>query len=207
MWNCHSRAPPATPELMLALAGVLVQWKWPEVAYMCLVGFSTFLRTGEMFRIRRENVHLPPGPGQPAIIFLEDTKTGLRKQMTWEKVLVKEQLAFRLCHKKSPPQHLLSLSVCTFRKLWKDVVHHLGLQNLHLQPYSIRRGGATSAYKRGMTFEELMQIGRWANVSTARIYLDESLQELGTLQIPLASRTLIRRAQQAFLRCKPVRGA
>ena len=205
------RATPATPELMLAIAGIFLQWRWQDVAYMCLVGFSTFLRTGEMFRIRREHVHLPASPQQHAIIFLEDTKTGARKQMAWEKVLVKEKLALdclkALCRGKAPPERLLSLNVCTFRKLWKDVVQHLGLQGLHLQPYSIRRGGATSAYRRGMTFEELMQTGRWANVSTARIYLDESLQELGTLQIPVSSRTLIQRAQQTFLRCKPGRNA
>ena len=205
------RATPATPELMLAIAGIFLQWRWPEVAHMILVGFSTFLRTGEMFKIRREHVHLPVAAHQHAVIFLEDTKTGLRKQMTWEKVVVKEQLALdclkALCKHKPPPARLLTLSIFTFRKMWKEVVSHLGLQKLNLLPYSIRRGGATSAYRRGMSFEELMQTGRWANVSTARIYLDESLQELGTLQIPRTSRPILQRAQQTFLRCKPGRDA
>ena len=34
----------------------------------------------------------------------------------------------------------------------KNIVQHLGLEQFHYLPYSLRRGGATSAYKSGATF-------------------------------------------------------
>eukprot|EP00434_Breviolum_minutum_P029248 symbB.v1.2.025870.t1/scaffold2543.1/size76562/2 len=169
-WNkieMPSRAVPMTPELLLSFAGILHQWKWESVGFLIVVGFSCFLRTGEMFRLRREHAHLPVRAGQPAILFLEDTKTetGQRKQMAWEKVLVKGQVAVdclkALCAKKTPREFLADISIYQFRKLWKDVVKYFKLDHLAIQPYSIRRGGATSSYKRGMTFEELLAQGRW----------------------------------------------
>lgn len=35
----------------------------------------------------------------------------------------------------------------------------------------------------GMRFEELASRGRWSHVSTARIYLDEGLQELASVEL------------------------
>lgn len=213
-WNkieMPSRAVPMTPELLLSFAGILHQWKWESISFLIVVGFSCFLRAGEMFRLRREHAHLPVRAGQPAILFLEDTKTGQRKQMAWEKVLVKEQVAVdclkALCARKTPREFLADISIYQFRKLWKDVVKYFKLDQLAIQPYSIRRGGATSSYKRGMTFEELLAQGRWSNLATARIYLDEALQELGTLQLPSSSSQSLYLARQHFLRCKPGRSA
>ena len=136
-----------------------------------------------------------------------DTKTGQRKQLAWEKVLVKERLAQEclkaLCAGKAPKELLAPISIYQFRRLWKEVVAHFKLSHLAIQPYSIRRGGATSSYKRGMTFEELLSQGRWSNLATARIYLDEALQELGTLQISSSSSRMLLQARQHFLRGKP----
>ena len=44
-------------------------------------------------------------------------------------------------------------------------------------PYSLRRGGATSAFRFGVSFDQLLVRGRWSNQKTARIYLDEALQQ------------------------------
>ena len=178
-----------------------------------IVGYSAFLRTGEMFRIRVEDVVLPRTHRQAAVIFLQDTKTSQRqqKQMQWEKVLIKEKLALdalsQLCFRRGRKELLMDITVHQFRKLWADAVSHFRLQDHKIQPYSIRRGGATSAYKLGATFEELMQQGRWANVATARIYLDEAIQELNTLSLSRASQQLLRQASQYLVNCKPDRDA
>ena len=213
-WNrieSPARAVPLTPEMALAFAGLLLKWGWKDISFMVLVGFSCFLRTGEMFRIRRQHVHLPQQKGQPAIVFLEDTKTGQRKQVAWEKVLVKEAIALdclrSLCDRKAGRDLLVTTSIYQFRRVWKDMVAHFQLGHLAIQPYSIRRGGATSSYKRGTSFEELLTQGRWSNLATCRIYLDEALQELGTLSIPPSSARALLLARQHFICCKPGRGA
>ena len=207
------RATPISPEILLGFSGLFQQWKYTRVAQMLLVGYSAFLRTGEMFRVRVEDVVLPRGSHQAAVIFLQDTKTSQRhqKQMQWEKVLIKEQLALealrQLCRQRGRKEFLMDVTVHQFRKLWAEAVSYFQLQNQKIQPYSIRRGGATSAYRLGTTFEELMQQGRWANVATARIYLDEAIQELNTLSLSSTSRRLLRQASRPFVRCKPERDA
>lgn len=207
------RATPISPEILLGFSGLFQKWKYSRVAQMLLVGYSAFLRTGEMFRVRVEDVVLPRTAHQAAVIFLQDTKTSQRhqKQMQWEKVLIKEKLALdalrQLCRQRGRKEFLMDVTVHQFRKLWAEAVSYFQLQNQKIQPYSIRRGGATSAYRLGTTFEELMQQGRWANVATARIYLDEAIQELNTLSLSSTSRRLLRQASRPFVSCKPDRDA
>ena len=208
-WNkieMPARVVPISAEVLLAIAGVFQKWQWRRLSLMLVVAYSTFLRTGEIFRIRRENVVLGHH-GHPAVIFLQDTKTAQRKQILWEKVLVKEPLALlcleALCEDWPKPQLLIQESIFQFRKIWKDSIEALQLTQWKILPYSIRRGGATSAYKRGMSFEELMQQGRWSNVATARIYLDEGLQEMQSFSLKPPTRALIQQAISVFHRCKP----
>ena len=124
---------------------------------------STFLRTGEIFCIRRENVVFG-SPGQEAIIFLQDAGTAQRKQILWKKVVVKEPLALscleELCYNWPNPQLLVQESFFQFRKM-----DALQLSQWKILLYSIRRGGATSADRRGMRFEEFMRQGRRSNVA------------------------------------------
>ena len=205
------RAVPIGPDILLGLAGLFYRWQWPRMGHMLVVGYTAYLRTGEMFRIRREHVVLPHTRAGTAIIFLQDTKTSQRKQLTWEKVIIKEQQALAclhcLCEGRRGPDFLVDMSIFQFRKLWKDGVKALALEDQKIQPYSIRRGGATSAYRLGATFESLMQQGRWANVATARIYLDEAIQEYQTLTLSSISRQRLRNALASFNRCKPGWGA
>ena len=78
------------------------------------------------------------------------------------------------------------------------MVSHLGLQKFHYLPYSLRRGGATSAYREGATFDQLLIKGRWQNISTARQYVDQALQELSSLQLPPEASVKIRAAKLCF---------
>ena len=203
------RATPISPDILIAFSGLFLQWKYPRVAQMLLVSYSAFLRTGEMFRVRVEDVVLPKTSQQFGVIFLQDTKSTHRnqKQTQWEKVVIKEKLALcalsQLCAGQNRKAFLMDITVHHFRKLWGQAVSHFQLQTHRIQPYSIRRGGATSAYRLGATFEELMQQGRWANVATARIYLDEAVQELNTLSLSKTSQQLLRQASQVLLRRKP----
>eukprot|EP00438_Fugacium_kawagutii_P006301 Skav233309 [mRNA] locus=scaffold4193:93959:94747:+ [translate_table: standard] len=196
------RATPLDGSMLLAFCGVLLEWQWRSLALISIVGFCGFLRTGEMFHIRRKHVVLPVKQGQGAVIFLDDTKTAQRNHLMWEKIFIEEQVGIQalraLCHGLSPADHLVAESVQKFRQLWKLVVAHLGLTSFHYLPYSLRRGGATSAYRNGATFDQLMEKGRWKHIQTARLYLDQGLQEAASLTIPAASRPKIRAAQQVF---------
>lgn len=127
-WNkieMPARVVPISAEVLLAIAGVFQKWQWRRLSLMLVVAYSTFLRTGEIFRIRCENVVFGQH-GHPAVIFLQDTKTAQRKQILWEKVLVKEPLALlcleELCQGWPKPQLLIQESIFQFRKIWKESI-------------------------------------------------------------------------------------
>ena len=172
-------------------------WRLVEMA-MAAAGF----RTGEMIQLVRKDVILPKHKGQSAIIFLHDTKTAKRNILTSEKVLISEQSGIdclrALCQRRKSDEKLVDFSPAAFRALWKAVVIHLGLESFNYLPYSLRRGGATSAYAQGMKFDQLLTKGRWKHVSTARIYLDQALQEYTALVPPPAVSRRVRAASRRF---------
>ena len=92
---------------------------------MIMVAFSTFLRTGEMFRLRMRHVVGQPS-SRSAVLFLEDTKTSQREMIQWEKVIVEEKVALDclhyLCNQASPNDLLVGMPVQGFRKIWSEAV-------------------------------------------------------------------------------------
>ena len=63
-WTKHelpTRAVPLDPTTVLSLAGLFWFWKEPRLAAGILVAFDFFLRTGELFLIRRQDVEFFPG--------------------------------------------------------------------------------------------------------------------------------------------------
>ena len=209
LWNKLEqprRATPLDPKLLLGFAGVFLRWQWDDLAHLVVVGFCGLLRTGEMFQLRRQDVVLPRYGHQSAILFLHDTKTAQRNLLTQEKVLITEEMGIYslrcLCKGKAPGDLLVETTAPRFRTLWKEVVQALKLEGLNYLPYSLRRGAATSAYREGMGFDQLLAKGRWQHIATARLYLDQSLQELAALTIPMAAEPLIRAARTFFLAAK-----
>ena len=59
----------------------------------------------------------------------------------------------------------------------------LSLQSLGFRPYSLRRGGATHGW---LTFADLPRTvmrGRWANLKTAKIYINDGWQQIVNMQL------------------------
>ena len=179
------KAYPMRPDMLLAFAGVLIHWNQPKIAHLIVVGYSLFLRTGELLALQATDVHF--SSHGPPVIFIQGPKGSHHSVHNVEKLVVHEQSAVAslryLCHQKAAGA-LCPIAPYKFRELWRDVVNFLGLSQLHLLPYALRRGGATSAFKNGARLDSLLVRGRWKNVSTARTYLDEALMELGQSQIP-----------------------
>ena len=200
------RATPIDPKLLLAFAGIFLKWQWDGLAHLIIVGFCGMLRTGEMFQLRRQDVVLPRYAHQPAILFLHDTKTAQRNMLLQEKVIISEEMGIKslqyLCKGKRASEALVEETAPQFRSVWKEVVKHLKLEKLNYLPYSLRRGAATSAYREGMGFDQLLAKGRWQHIPTARLYLDQALQELAAITLPAESEPLIRAARRSFLSAK-----
>ena len=194
-WSKHelpTRAVPLDPATALSFAGLFWCWKEFRLAAGIVVAFDLFLRTGELFLLRRSDIEFF---GNSASIQLSDTKSShhqfhSQRLLAWDTICV--QALRLLCQGLAPGDKLIPQSAVKFRSLWHRAVPFFELTDWYIQPYSLRRGGATSAFRRGTSFEQLLLRGRWTHQRTARIYLDEALQQSSLLQFhPSASRKLL----------------
>ena len=192
-WTKHelpTRAVPLDARSATAFAGLFWFWGEHRLAAGILVAFDFFLRTGELFTLQRSQVEFFP---RQASIQLQQTKSSAlrlhsERLLAWDKTAV-VALHF-LCRNLLPGDFLLPTSAVRFRSLWHRAVSFFLLQDFYIQPYSLRRGGATSAFRLGATFDQLLVRGRWSNQKTARIYIDEALQQSAHLHF--SSSTLAR---------------
>ena len=196
VWNqveIPIRATPLDPDTLLAFAGLAFKWRQPIFGHLIILGFTLFLRTGEILQLSPADVTLGP---QGGVVFISSSKGNKRNFLPLERLEVTEQIAVRslraLMASMKTSTTFWTSSRYAFMKLWDDIVAHFGLQGLNYKPYSLRRGGASTAYKNGATLDQLVSKGRWQQVATARIYLDTGLQALTQLQIPPSSRPLLR---------------
>eukprot|EP00438_Fugacium_kawagutii_P014672 Skav232093 [mRNA] locus=scaffold2353:79110:79919:+ [translate_table: standard] len=202
VWNqleVPQRATPLTPELLFSFSGQAFLWKQFELGWLLVVGFTLFLRTGELLSLRVKDVILHRAGG---VIYLAPSKGAKRMLLPLERVEVEEQItvqALRALLKGKQPNDLLwPHSHQTFMRYWHDLVASLKLNDLQFFPYSLRRGGASSAYRRGATLDSLVTTGRWQHVATARLYLDTALQSLVSMTLPTAARPFLHRAELHF---------
>ena len=206
-WNhleLPCRATPFSPDLALAMAGQAFQWKQPRMGWLLVLGFSLFLRTGEILQLKVKDISFPSNGSKDApVVYLSSTKTTKKNLLPLEAVVVEEEISVKalqqLCKGLQPGDTLSQVSSQSFRKLFHRLLEALGLTSLGFAPYSLRRGGATSAFRAGASLDVLVTKGRWQNVSTARIYLDESAQALAALKIPRPSMLRCTKAKQYFV--------
>ncbi len=189
---------PLDAATVLSFVGLFWIWDEKALAAGLLVAFDFFLRTGELFTLRRQHVEFF---GSQASLQLTHTKS-TTYQIHSERLLAWDNLAVGalrfLAHRKTPPDFLVPTSAARFRVLWHRAVKFFGLTDFFIQPYSLRRGGATSAFRAGVHFDALLLRGRWTHQRTARIYLDEALQQSSLLSFSTSSQTKFAWARQQF---------
>lgn len=203
VWNqveLPLRATPLSPELMMAFAGQATSYREYTFAHLVVVGFALFLRTGELLALSGADVTMGRSS---AVIFIPSSKGAKRKFLPVERLELTEASALRSLryllkeHPRNTPFWAKSRN--EFMVIWHQIVGDLRLDDFHFRPYSLRRGGATSAFKAGVSLDRLLELGRWQHASTARIYLDSGLQALTSLALPRPAQKLISSAVDVFL--------
>ena len=96
---------------------------------------------------------------------------------------------FRCFQKHLPPgaqngHYIYMRSMKSFYDLFEAGLAWLAVQNYGLKPYSIRRGGATSFYRRTRRMDETLERGRWASYRVARIYVNDGLAKELEMNFP-----------------------
>ena len=80
-----------------------------------------------------------------------------------------------LPHDTHPDHYLFAGTQHAFYKLFKDGLKWLGVSEHGFQVYSVRRGGATSFFRKTRNMEATLDRGRWSSARVARIYVNDGL--------------------------------
>jgi hypothetical protein len=181
------RAAPLPQSVAIAMAGLAWRHKHFDMSALLLLGFDAFLRTGELFSIKR--CHVSVGTSSQGLVALPLTKSG-RRQGAQEMVTVSDKLTNRVlaavCRGLAPDALVLQRSPASFRTLFSRYLQELGLSRFQFRPYSLRRGGATAFFLREQDVPRTLLRGRWCDLRTARIYITEGAALLAQLQLSAA---------------------
>ena len=114
-------------------------------------------------------------------LMLRGTKVGQRLSIT-ELVTVHDVFLARCCRAISRSrrphwQRLANMNDYRFRQLWAQSL--VALQKpLKFLPYGLRRGGATAWFNSCGSFDVVSDRGRWRNVKTTRVYVQNAMMDL-----------------------------
>ena len=95
-------------------------------------------------------------------------------------------------------QVVLSLTETQFRAAFSASVKSLGYNPEVARPYSLRRGGATALFRKGQTFTQIAEHGRWASESSCREYINDAAAELSLMHLSQAERKKAKLLSQRF---------
>eukprot|EP00435_Cladocopium_sp_Y103_P021060 s3166_g5.t1 len=207
-WRLHSawgraelpcRAPPFTPLLLYAVAQSAVNHDWTDLAVLLILGFHTFARAGELFQAKAGDFLLGPRSGTWTLPL---SKGGQRQGVT-ESILLTDPFVIALLRNflrfHSPGDPLSKVSGGTQRKRLNDLL--LGLHiSFPFRWYSVRRGGATHAYRTTNNLAAICVKGRWNSLKTARIYISDAVAQLTELQL---SDSKMRSLRRLAVICRP----
>ena len=180
-----ARAPPCPEHVVHAMAGWAFFKGWYAFGVSLMLGFYSMLRTGELHGLRSS--HLLCGRHDKQIVISLGLTKGGKRHGAAESVILGFEPAVSLVKRwKSlvDPVTPLVKSTAKWRKLFNECLDALNLTTFKFRPYSLRRGGATYWFSKHQSLDRLLVQGRWASQKTARIYINEGLSMLTSMQLP-----------------------
>ena len=181
------RAPPISAVIVRAFVSLLLDNELVAGAFLVALAFHAYLRTGEALGLQFSDLQVN---GSTGVVTIRGGKSGLRNNMDEAiaiydgGVLQLARLAKLLPHAQEPRSKVWNQSASAFRKMFQRCIVHFELQKLELKPYSLRRGGATHDYMRQGILEPILLRGRWHSLQVARLYIEDGLAQVPSLQLP-----------------------
>lgn len=157
--------PPFSLEVMSAVAFELALAGHWRAAAQTVVAFHSLLRISEMAALRVGDIGLPGDRHMGnstlltgALIRLLTTKTGREQSVTLTDESAIAML--RLCTAGGLPDSIVFHPAPQYRKLLAGACNALRLRERYV-PHSLRHGGATYLFMRGVEVARIQQHGRW----------------------------------------------
>jgi integrase len=161
-----------TWELCCALSCAMAVSRRPYHAMATLLAFDCYLRISEFTNLRVRDIALPGDHrlGQAHTgyaISLPTTKTGKNQ---WVAVQNKQigQLLHRFINGRPPDAFVFGFTPASYRTLFTTTCVRLSLAHVGYTPHSLRHGGASTDFLRGVGIEDIMVRGRWQANKSAR---------------------------------------
>ena len=174
-----TRAHPMPEFMVLGMAMHALQAGDVHLCASLLIGFFVCLRTGEIVNITFSQC-IADSAGH-LVLYLGQCKSGKRRGEEEYAIIDHAPVCSLLgifCANRNPLDKVCGGEEYMWRRKFDRYLHNLGLSHLFLRPYSLRRGGATAALRRGHTIAQICSRGRWGNEKTARIYIQEAVSLL-----------------------------
>ena len=174
--NPPVRAPPFDGNMLAALSTVLLALGQPQVATLLVLCFVGLLRVGEALQLTRDEVQVTPAG---LVLLLRSTKTGPH-----QRVFVQSTQGIRFVQEyltRFPGRcddTLFDIGYSRVAYWIRRGARILGHGDIAYRSHSLRRGGATALFLAGVSFENIMMIGRWSQVRSCRLYIQSAEAQL-----------------------------
>ena len=177
-----NRAPPIDREGAMALVTIMVASGNSWAGCVAMLCFTALLRISEALALRScDFIVTLEGL---AVLQLRRTKTGdYQRVVIQDRAVVAWVVAYRKSIGVSPSdtRPLCSGSYDKFRRVLDRCSSALGLGAVSWRSHSFRRGGATVLFVAGLPVQDIAVYGRWATISSCRLYLASGEQEFNML--------------------------
>jgi len=197
-WQRHElpqRCTPFSSLVMKAVCGASIARGEVSLALCLAVGFHGILRTAETYTLKVQDFTFHPDM-RTCVLSLPFTKSGTRYN-TVESVILDDSAIIRRLAEHfrylSPDTLVFNGGNHRFRTIFDSLISTLQLpRHLLYKPYSVRRGAATEFFRATGSISRTAVRGRWQNEKTCRIYVNESMAEMGDIRHSGRCRDLIR---------------
>eukprot|EP00438_Fugacium_kawagutii_P008178 Skav214672 [mRNA] locus=scaffold923:465322:465903:+ [translate_table: standard] len=182
-----------------ALAQLAHEHGWNDLCILILLGFSVYARTGELFQARAGDFVFDQAL-KKGVWSLPLTKSGQRAGIRESITIQDHWLLVALqhyCNRLHPGDTLRTCSPQLMRQRYKQLLGEARLPE-GFAFYSLRRGGATHAFRMTNSLSAVCLTGRWGHEKTARIYITDALAQLTDITLePAVRRKLLQLAHRA----------
>ena len=135
---------------------------------LCFVGL---LRVGEALCLRPESFLVSEAA---AVVLLPRTKRGMAERVVLENPGVLRFIRSYL--KRFPKDPGCLVSGASYARVRSHLIRactFFGYRDVLFRSHSLRRGGATALFVRGLNLHQIMIYGRWASESSCRLYIHQ----------------------------------
>jgi len=157
-----------------------IRRQWVLFSALIELGFFCLLRPGEIFRLKHCDVAMPSGLTlceQHAAIKIASPKN--RRQFGESQFVLlcnRNTIGWlKTIHIPHSEQLIWDRSPRVFALLMKQVMRELGVANCKFTPASLRPGGATMYYSRGISISTLRFMGRWSVERSLEHYIQQAM--------------------------------